>query len=63
MEKRVTSLPTGARSDTDATAALSRGGADGLNEHNTLNGDCVSRVHSVDTFARCGAPVRGGLRG
>ena len=63
MEKRAIPSLKGMRPSADATAILNRGGADRLNEHDTPNGDCVSRVYSVGTFARCGAPVRGGLRG
>lgn len=60
LEKRVTLSLTGARSDVDATAIWHSGGADGLSEHNTPNGDCVSCVRGADIIARCGAPVRGG---
>lgn len=51
MEKRVTPLPTGARIDAGATAIWYSGGANGLHGHNTPNGDRVSCVHSVGTFA------------
>lgn len=54
---------TGARVDIDATVVCSYGGADRLSEHNTPNGDCVSRCYGVATFAVYSVYKRGGLRG
>ena len=60
LKKCVTPSRTGARSDADATAAWSYGGAGELDEHNTPNGDHVSRVHGVDTFTAHGVCNGGG---